>query len=92
MSDEEAGSHAIADCDSTEGQQFRRSLLRREQARKSFITADNDSSFRRALLRRSRPDRMIFEKGDWVLYWRKQKGGGRSERGRWHGPSQVVSC
>ena len=91
MSDEEAGSHAIADCDSTEGQLFRRSLLRREQARKSFITADNDSSFRRALLRRSRPDRMIFEKGDWVLYWRRQKGGGRSERGRWHGPSQVVA-
>ena len=33
-----------------------------------------------------------FSPGDWILYWRRQKGGNRGcgERGRWYGPAQVV--
>ena len=65
-------------------------LQRREQARIAFIQADNDNAYGRALLRRSRPQTESFEAGDWVLYWRRQKNGGRGERGRWYGPGQVV--
>ena len=91
VSDSEVASHSLAESDTPEGIRFRQDLLRREQARRSFISADNDSSFRRALLRRSRPSRLHYEMGDWVLYWRKQKGNDRNERGRWHGPAQVIT-
>ena len=90
VSDEEATSHTLADSELPEGVMFRRSLQRREQARTAFVQTDNDNSFRRALLRRSRPPAQIFEAGDWVLYWRRQKGCSRSERGRWYGPGQVI--
>ena len=69
---------------------FRQDLARREQARVAFIQADNGSSYRRALLRRSRPSCQKFDARDWVLYWRRHKGGSRGERGRWYGPSQVI--
>ena len=88
--DDGRASHALAASDTPEGVQFRRDLQRREQARVAFIQADNDNAYRRALLRRSRPQGSSFEAGDWVLYWRRQKNGGRGERGRWYGPGQVV--
>ena len=53
--DDDASSHALAEDPSPEGIRFRQSLIRREEARRAFVKADNDSSFRRALLRRSRP-------------------------------------
>lgn len=90
-SDDDASSHVLADSNSPEGQKFRDSLYRRECARKAFIQADNDSAFRRALLRRNRPGILEFEAGDWVLYWRMNKGNIRGERGRWFGPAQVVA-
>ena len=90
VADEQASSHALAESNSPEGVAFRRDLLRREHARVAFMQADNDSSYRRALLRRSRPICQSFEAGDWVLYWRRSKNGSRGERGRWYGPSQVV--
>ena len=65
-------------------------LVGREAARKAFVQADNDSAFRRALLRRSRPGQLHYEPKDWVLYWRRSKGNNRLERGRWYGPAQVV--
>eukprot|EP00435_Cladocopium_sp_Y103_P042043 s45_g11.t1 len=88
--DDDVGSHALAESETPEGKWFRDSLQRREAARKAFVQADNDSAFRRALLRRSRPGVISFEPGDWVLYWRKSKGNNRTERGRWYGPSQVL--
>ena len=84
-------SHSLAVSDDPEGQWFLKTLVRREQARRSFIAADNDNSFRRALLRRTRPSRAQYQRGDWVLYWRR-KGVSRKERGRWYGPSQVIVC
>ena len=33
---------------------------------------------------------LTFEPKDWVLYWRRSKGNNRLERGRWHGPAQVI--
>ena len=67
-SDESASSHVLAESDTPEGLRFGESLCCREQARRSFVSADNDSSFRRALLRRTRPSRDIYQKEDWVLY------------------------
>ena len=90
VSDDDAGSHLLADSDCPEGLRFRETLKRREAARKAFVQADNDSAFRRALLRRSRPGIVEFESGDWVLYWRKQKGNSRIMRGKWYGPAQVI--
>ena len=91
MSDPDASSHALADSDTPEGLRFRQDLMRRELARKAYVQADNDSAFRRALLRQSRPGKVEYEQGDWVLYWRRQKGNNRIERGRWYGPAQVVA-
>ena len=91
ISDDNAATHALADSEMPEGVAFRRDLQRREQARVAFVRADNDCAYRRALLRRSRPRASSFEPGDWVLYWRRQRGGTRGERGRWYGPGQVVS-
>ena len=90
VADEQSAGHALAISETPEGVQFRQDLQRREQARVAFIQADNDNAYRRALLRRSRPQMESFEAGDWVLYWRRQKNGGRGERGRWYGPGQVV--
>ena len=90
-SDDSTGAHLLAESSTTEGLMFRESLQRREQARKAFIQADNDSSCRRALLRRSRPGSIEFETGDWVLYWKRARGNLRHERGRWYGPAQVIT-
>ena len=90
VSDEDASAHSLASSESPEGVSFRRSLQRREQARVAFGRADNENSDRRALLRRSRPPCQTFEAGDWILYWRVQKGGGSRGKGRWHGPGQVI--
>ena len=89
--DEQSGAHLLAESESPEGLRFRESLQRREQARKAFVMADNDSACRRALLRRSRPGAVEFSQGDWVLYWKRNRGNIRAERGRWHGPAQVIT-
>ena len=89
--DDSIASHEMALSDGPEGIKFRQSLLKREQARRAFIAADNDNSFRRALLRRTRPARLDFQAKDWVLYWCQSRGNNRSVRGRWHGPAQVIT-
>lgn len=89
--DSDASSHSLAESSLPERVRFKEKLLRREHARKAFVQAGNDSFFRRALLRQSRPGKVEYEAGDWVLYWRKTKGGSRIERGRWHGPAQVIT-
>ena len=91
VSDHDAATHSLAESASPEGIEFQNSLRRREMARKAFLTADNNSALRRALLRRTRKDPNWFEKGDWVLYWRQNKGSQKGERGRWHGPGQIIT-
>ena len=85
ISADNAATHSLADSELPEGVTFRRDLQHREQARAAFVQADNDCAYRRALLRRTRPRATNFEPGDWVLYWRRQRGGTRGERGWWHG-------
>ena len=91
VSDEQLASHSLADSETPEGVRHCQDLTRREQARRAFISADNDSAYRRALLRQSRAVRDRYDMGDWVLYWKQGLGNKRVERGRWHGPAQVIA-
>ena len=97
LSDDDASSHALAESGTQEGgqvpegQRFLQELRLRELARKAFVMTDNSSSFRRALLRRTRPQRDDWEVGDLVLYWKRRGGNLRREHGRWHGPAEIVA-
>ena len=70
-----------------EMQWFRENLLKREAARRAFITADHDQRLRRAYLRRSRPSRGSHQPGDHIMFWREGKG---NLPGQWHGPARVI--
>ena len=87
---ESAASHLLAADEGSSSDHFRRPLELRCSARKAFVEADNCSSLRRALLRRSRPLRDPYEIGDWVLYWKKVGGNMRRERGKWFGPARIA--
>eukprot|EP00435_Cladocopium_sp_Y103_P038295 s1525_g10.t1 len=82
-------SSSYLDCDesTTESSMFQQQLARREAARIAFIRADHSSTLRRALHARSRPERLTFQNGDVVMFWRAGKG---VENGSWHGPAKVL--
>eukprot|EP00435_Cladocopium_sp_Y103_P028567 s529_g7.t1 len=86
ISDSSLASHSYALEDSTEGLRFREELAMRERARKAFAAVDNQEVLRRALVHRSRPLPMTYNKGDWVMIWKRR---GESD-GQWQGPMQVV--
>ena len=67
---------------------FHQNLNRRLSARKAFIDADHDVKIRRAIHRRSRPDRDMFEVGQYVMFWRNGKG---VKDGNWNGPGRVIA-
>ena len=82
-SDEQLPAHALADAEHCHGLLFQ-NLAKRELARRAFHMADNDAVLRRSLLRRSRPSRQWFTRGEWVMVWR----GGLNAS--WCGPMRVV--
>ena len=86
VSDLHCSAHSLAESDLAEGIRFRADLALRERARKAFCQVDNDQACRRALTHRSRPSRGHYEKGEWVMIWRKR---GESN-GSWQGPMQVI--
>lgn len=67
---------------------FHQNLARRVAARKAFIDADHDMKVRRAIRRRSRPDRDVFEVGQYVMFWRNGKG---VKEGNWNGPARIIA-
>ena len=83
-SDEQLPAHALADAEHCHGLLFRQNLAKRELARRAFHMADNDAVLRRSILRRTRPSRQWFTKGEWVMVWR----GGLNAS--WCGPMRVV--
>ena len=85
-SDPTVAAHATALSPMPDGARFRQELAIREAARKSFAMVDNDQTLRRAIVHRSRPHRGFYEKGEWVMMWKKR---GESE-GSWIGPMQVI--
>ena len=85
-SDESLPAHCLADAETAQGIQFRKQLELREQARKAFWESDNDTALRRAILRRSRPERATYSTGEWIMAWRAQP-----IPGQWTGPMRVVT-
>ena len=83
-SDSQLPAHALADSEHCHGLLFRENLAKRETARRAFHVADNDAVLRRAILRRSRPSRQWFQKGEWVMVWRGGLNSG------WQGPMRVI--
>ena len=85
-SDSQSASHGLAESMCPEGVRFRSELAVRERARKAFVEVDNDQVMRRAILQRDRPPRQNYEKGQWVMMWKKRG----ENQGQWIGPAQVV--
>lgn len=86
VSDTSHSAHMLAVSDQAEGVRFRSELALRELARKAFCQIDNDQVCRRALNHRSRPNRGNYEKGEWIMVWRKRG----EATGNWQGPMQVI--
>ena len=85
-SDSTIAAHAQALANMPDGQRFRQDLATREAARRAFAEVDNDQTPRRAIVQRSRPNRGFYEKGEWVMIWKKR---GQAD-GNWIGPMQVI--
>ena len=85
-SDPNRTSHAVALQNLPDGIRFREELSIRERARRAFAFVDNNQVLRRAIVNRSRPNRGPFERGEWVMIWKKR---GEAE-GQWTGPMQVL--
>ena len=85
-SDPTVSAHSAALSNLPEGARFRQDLAIRESARRAFASVDNDQTLRRAIVHRSRPQRGIYQKGDWVMMWKKR---GEAD-GQWFGPMQVI--
>ena len=83
----DSASFSDLDVRPTEGNKFQQMLARREAARIAFIRADHSATLRRALHARSRPERLTFQTGDIVMFWRSGKG---VEDGSWHGPTKIL--
>eukprot|EP00435_Cladocopium_sp_Y103_P018404 s1763_g4.t1 len=86
ISSDEMSAHASANREDAHGIEFRRQLALRERARIAFHQADNDMALRRAILRRSRPNRQGYQPGEYVMMWQPQS----NHQGYWFGPLKVV--
>ena len=64
---------------------FAQSLKLREVAGRAFHSADNCEALRRAVNRRSHPERGTYNAGDWVVIWKENISGGA-----WIGPVKVI--
>ena len=71
--------------------EFAENLQGRQLAAECFLRADASAKLRRALLRRSRPQKDRLPIGHVVYYWREVQGQ-RLVKVRWHGPAHVVAC
>ena len=81
-SDELLPAHLLAESETAQQAAFRRQLACRENARKAFMSADNDSALRRAMLRRTRQGGLPYFCGEWVMCWRQAKGNQEGFLGR----------
>ena len=76
--------------------QMSKNLARREACRIGFVRMDNDSAYRKALLRMSRPQRGPFIIGSYVYFARPQRRAcanmseGLEHVQRWYGPARVI--
>ena len=66
--------------------EFRSMLALRETARRAYHAADNCDVLRRAILRRSCPNRGTYQKNEWIMIWRTPQIG----NSQWIGPQRVI--
>ena len=83
----DSASFAGLEDQSTEGSRFQAMLAKRETARLAFIKADHSAAVRKAIHALSRPDRVEFQVGDMIMYWKAGKG---VNEGAWHGPAKIL--
>lgn len=72
---------------------FRRRMALLRAAQAAMTDVDRSSRLRRALLRKSRPERAPLEKGEQVYVWRRRRSGKKSKviiSSRWVGPCTVI--
>ena len=88
MSNESLPSHSqvVQEDEQITPDMFREMLQARERARRAFHSADNCDALRRAMLRRSCPQRGVFQKGQWVMIWKPNP----NSNPQWIGPQRVV--
>eukprot|EP00435_Cladocopium_sp_Y103_P057532 s1428_g19.t2 len=86
ISDSSVASHSYALEESSEGLRFRAELAMRERARRAFAAVDNQEVLRRAPVHRSRPLPSSYNKGDWVMIWKKR---GEAD-GQWQGQAGLT--
>ena len=89
VSDESTSAHLQADQETSQGLSFRTDLIRRDLASKAFHDADNAADLRRAVLRRSRPDRQQYAPGEWIMMLVQR--GNLPNQTEWLGPMQVLT-
>ena len=65
-----------------------RAIEMRRTAMASYIEAECAEKWRRALNRRTRPERDTYDPGDRVYFWRAEKG--KVPDQSWHGPARVI--
>ena len=70
INDEDEDHVRHKDIPESQDDEFARSILFRDAARRDFITVDTDQRLRRAAVSASRPDRLTFEPGDMCYFWR----------------------
>ena len=88
VSDESQPAHLLAESETAQGVAFRQQLLRREVARRAFLEADNATALRRAALRQSRPDRLQYRPGEWIMMLVQK--GNLPNQAEWIGPLKVM--
>ena len=86
VSSDDLSAHASANREDSQGVEFRKNLALRERARVAFHQADNDMPLRRAMLRRTRPNRQGYVPGEWIMMWQPQS----NNLGYWFGPLKVI--
>eukprot|EP00435_Cladocopium_sp_Y103_P025468 s968_g6.t1 len=89
-SDSDSPSHLLAEDPSSQGEQFRITLQRRQAAREAFVKTENSQAIRRAILRKSQGEIINWQTGQLCMYWSKRDAPNMLEQGRWVGPAQIV--
>ncbi len=87
------GSNPAVNSEATENLNFGKRLAIQAAARAAMVEVDSSDRLRRALLRKSRPDRAPFEAGEQVYFYRRRAPGKKTKglmSARWVGPGIVL--
>ncbi|CAK0893704.1 unnamed protein product, partial [Prorocentrum cordatum] len=86
MADEPTTTGDLGDHD----EEFCRNLARRRDAGKAFLAANVAREVREALAAKNRPLSREFQIGEWVYFWRRDKGESDLIKSYWKGPPMIM--